>query len=155
MDTQKEANNVVNWVKEYVLSSGAKGVVVGNSGGKDSACVIAIAAKALGSENVIAVAIPINSKASDMEDVKLVADTFKVKTLTVDLTECYNSMQREINKELCNCGHTKTSNEARVNMKPRLRMTTLYSIAQTMGYLVMGTGNLCERTVRVHNKMGG
>ena len=42
-----EANNAINWIKEYVKNSGAKGVVVGNSGGKDSATVIAMATKAL------------------------------------------------------------------------------------------------------------
>jgi len=44
--------------------------------------------------------------------------------------------------------------EALINMKPRLRMLTLYSIAQTLGYLVIGTGNLSESMVRIYNKMG-
>ena len=43
----KEANNAISWIKEYVENSGTKGVVVGNSGGKDSATVIAMATKAL------------------------------------------------------------------------------------------------------------
>lgn len=46
-NVEQEVNKIITWIKEYVKESGAKGVVIGNSGGKDSAVVIAIAAKAL------------------------------------------------------------------------------------------------------------
>ena len=57
----KEAENAIKWIKEYVQKTGAKGVVVGNSGGKDSATVIAMSVKALGKENVLTVSMPCNS----------------------------------------------------------------------------------------------
>ncbi len=121
-------------------------MLFGNSGGKDSAAVIAMAKEALGKDKVLGVAMPCNSASSDLEDAKLVADTFGIKMIEVDLTESFKSLKKAINLDL--------SEEALINMKPRLRMLTLYSIAQTMGYLVIGTGNLSEAMVRIHNKMG-
>ena len=134
----KQIESAINWIKEYVKQIGAKGVVVGNSGGKDSATVIAMATKALGKENVVAVSMPCHSISHDFEDAKLVADTFGVKFLKVDLTNTYNEMEKEIQSAM----GEELSKEATINMKPRLRMTTLYGIAQSLSYLVIGTGNL-------------
>ncbi len=149
-ELEKQAQNAVTWIKEYVKRIGAKGVVVGNSGGKDSATVIAMATKALGKENVIAVSMPCHSISHDFEDAKLVADTFDVKFLKVDLSNTYNEMEKEIQSAM----GKNLSKEATINMKPRLRMTTLYGIAQSLGYLVIGTGNLCEAMVGYTTKWG-
>lgn len=146
----KEAENAIKWIKEYVNKTGAKGVVIGNSGGKDSATVIAMATKALGKENILAISMPCNSVNSDFEDAKLVIDTFEIKSINIDLTATFDTMENSINTAI----EEPLSKESKINMKPRLRMTTLYSIAQTLGYLVIGTGNLSESMVRLYNKMG-
>lgn len=92
-----------------------------------------------------------NSDIKDLEDAKLVADTFNVKFLITDLSESFEILKNEINTKL----ETKSlSYEAQINMKPRLRMINLYAVAQTLGYLVIGTGNLSESMVRLYNKMG-
>ena len=137
---------IINWIYEYVKNSGAKGVVVGNSGGKDSATVIALCAKALGNENVLAITIPCNSKQEDLKDAELVAKTFNVKTMNVDITTVYEKLIEEIGITLVE--------EAKINIKPRLRMTALYSIAQQNNYLVAGTGNKCEIFVGYTTKWG-
>ena len=149
----KEAENAINWIKEYVKNVGAQGVVVGNSGGKDSATVIAMAVKALGKNNVLTIAMPCNSNTADLEDAKLVAEKFNVSLITVDLTNTYNEIENSINNSI-NYLNTELISEAKVNIKPRLRMTTLYGVAQTMGYLVIGTGNLCESIVGYTTKWG-
>lgn len=146
----KEANNAIDWISEYVEKTKAKGIVIGNSGGKDSATVLAMAVKAIGREKVLAVSMPCHSINSDFEDAELVAKTFGVINLKVDLTNSYNEMEKEINDKI----NTELSKEATVNIKPRLRMTTLYGIAQTLGYLVIGTGNLCEAMVGYTTKWG-
>lgn len=146
----KEAENAIKWIKEYVNKTGAKGVVIGNSGGKDSATVIAMATKALGKENILAVSMPCNSVSSDFEDARLVTDTFGINSINIDLTSTFDTMENSINMAI----EETLSKESKINMKPRLRMTTLYSIAQTLGYLVIGTGNLSESMVRLYNKMG-
>ena len=123
----------------------------GNSGGKDSAAVIAMSVKALGKENVLAVSMPCDSAISDFQDAELVANTFGVKLLKIDLSETYSVLKKEIN---INLGENSLNKEALINMRPRLRMTTLYAIAQSMNYLVIGTGNLSEAMVRLYYKMG-
>ena len=145
---KKEMNNAIDWISEYVKKSGVEGVVLGLSGGKDSAVVLAMAVKALGKERVVAVSMPCNSIASDFNDAKECADRFGVKFLTVDLSSIYAEFGKEVSKV------QQLSSEAGINVKPRLRMTTLYSIAQSLGYLVIGTGNLCEAMVGYTTKWG-
>ena len=146
----REAENAIRWIKEYVEKVNAKGVVLGISGGKDSATVLAMAVRALGKENVLAVAMPCNSNFQDLEDARLAVDAFGVKMITIDLSKTYAeleySIQTGISQELIP--------ESKINIKPRLRMTTLYGIAQTYNYLVIGTGNLCESMVGYTTKWG-
>ena len=109
-----------------------------------------MAVKALGKERVVAVSMPCNSVPSDFDDAKLVADAFGVKFIKIDLTQTYLELEREINSNL----DKNLCNESKINIKPRLRMTSLYAIAQTLGYLVIGTGNLCESMVGYTTKWG-
>ena len=145
-----EAENAIKWIKEYVEKTNSNGVVIGNSGGKDSATVIAMAKKALGKNKVLTVSMPCDSKNNDLLDAKLVADNFGVKFLKVDLTDTYNTLESEIKIAL----GEELTDETCVNIKPRLRMTTLYGIASNLNYLVLGTGNLCEAMVGYTTKWG-
>ncbi len=147
---QLEMKNAIKWIQDYVKNSGAKGVVIGNSGGKDSATVLAMAVNAIGKENVLAVSMPCFSISNDFDDAKLVAETFGVRFLKIDLSNCYQEMENSITEQL----NQSLSKESTINIKPRLRMTTLYGIAQTLGYLVIGTGNLCEAMVGYTTKWG-
>ncbi len=144
----EEAENAINWIKEHVRKAGVKGVVVGNSGGKDSATVIAMSTKALGKENVVTVAMPCNSIKEDLEDARLVAKTFDVAFLELNLSNTYNELETALNQNI------NLNKDAKINIKPRLRMTSLYAIAQSLGYLVIGTGNLCEAMVGYTTKWG-
>lgn len=153
-ELKTKTKEAIEWIKEYVNSSGAKGVVVGDSGGKDSACVIAMSAKALGKENVLAISMPCNSIQSDYDDAKLVAEAFDVKFIKKDLTKTYINLEQEINQDIEKIGLNEITKEAKINIKPRLRMITLYAIAQSLGYLVIGTGNLCESMVGYTTKWG-
>ena len=147
-DIEKEVQNIEKWILEYVENAHADGVVIGNSGGKDSATVIALATKALGKERVMTVAMPCNSIKTDIEDAKLVSNKFDVPLIEIDLTNTFNTLEKEIDKNI------KPVAEAKINTKPRLRMTTLYYIAQSLNYLVIGTGNKCEAVVGYTTKWG-
>ena len=147
---KNEIDLIIDWIRNYVKNSGAKGVVLGNSGGKDSAVVIGLCAKALGKENVLAIALPCSSIKQDLDDATLVADHFGVKTFTVDLTSVYNNLCLEIEDQIIETLTTPTT----INIRPRLRMTALYAIAQQYGYLVAGTGNLCEQFIGYTTKWG-
>ena len=129
---EEEANNAIVWIKEYVEKSNVKGVVVGNSGGKDSATVLAMATRALGKERVLAISMPCNSINADFEDAKLVADTFGVKFIKLDLTNTYKELENTLNDGIDELGKSEITREASINIKPRLRMTSLYAVAQTM-----------------------
>ena len=145
---EKEVEQITKWIKEYVETSHSKGVVVGNSGGKDSATVIALATKALGKDKVVTIAMPCNSINTDFEDAKLVADKFEVPLIKIDLSETYKMLETELDKIVI------PKEEAKINAKPRLRMTTLYYVAQSLDYLVIGTGNKCEAVVGYTTKWG-
>lgn len=147
---KNEVNLIIKWIKDYVKNSGARGVIIGNSGGKDSAVVIGLCTKALGSKNVLALALPCSSSLADFEDAKLVADTFGVKMLAIDLTSTYKTLLSSIEKAT----QEQIPNFSSINIRPRLRMTTLYAIGQAKGYLVAGTGNLCETFVGYTTKWG-
>lgn len=147
---KQEIDEIINWIREYVKNSGAKGVVIGNSGGKDSATAIALACKALGRENVLAVTMPCNSNPNDEKDAKLVAETFEVENIRLDLSLIYEDLKKEIETSI----KKEISKSSSINMKPRMRMISLYAYAQTFNYLVMGTGNLSEALVGYTTKWG-
>lgn len=150
---EKEVEEITKWIREYVKKANANGVVIGNSGGKDCATVIALAQKALGKDKVLTITIPCNSIKEDMEDAKLISDAFGVKLLEIDITNTYKELETELDKNI-ESENEYREKEAKINAKPRLRMTTLYYVAQTMNYLVMGTGNKCEATVGYTTKWG-
>lgn len=151
---KEEMNGAIEWIADYVKKSNANGVVVGLSGGKDSATVLAMAIKALGKDKVVAVSMPCNSIASDFDDAKECAEKFGVRFIKIDLTSTYTEFEKNINEQISKVGVDELTREAKINMKPRMRMITLYSIAQSLGYLVIGTGNLCEGMVGYTTKWG-
>lgn len=145
-ELDKTIENIVEWLREQIQNAGAKGIVFGLSGGIDSAVVAALAKKAFPGES-LGVIMPINSNPQDEKDAMLVASTFELDTTTVDLAPVYQSFLKALSFE-------GENNLARVNLKPRLRMMTLYYFAQEMGYLVCGTSNKSELEVGYFTKHG-
>ena len=152
-DIKKEVTRVTKWIREYIESVKADGVVIGNSGGKDSATVIALASTALGKDKVLTVAMPCNSNQSDYEDAKLVAEKFEVPLIEVNLKRTYEELEKELIGKVVPKAEWREK-ESKINTKPRLRMTTLYYLAQNLNYLVIGTGNKCESIVGYTTKWG-
>ncbi len=147
-DWAQEKERRVAFIKKMLASSGAKGVVFGNSGGKDSALVAALCSFA--TDNVLGVIMPCHSKRNfgeDKEDGLAVAEKYGVETMVVDLTEVREKLLAAVGGEL-------TAKAALANIAPRLRMTTLYAIGAEKGYLVAGTGNKSERYMGYFTKWG-
>ncbi|MBU4252698.1 MAG: NAD+ synthase [Candidatus Omnitrophica bacterium] len=136
---------IISWIKQKVNDSGAKGIVLGLSGGIDSAVVAALAKAAVGKNNLLVLFMPCNSNPQDLKDAKLVAHKLRLKSKLVDLSAVYNNFLKVLPGAI---------SLARGNLKPRLRMSTLYYFANKLNYLVCGTGNKSELLVGYFTKYG-
>lgn len=146
MDTQIVIEHIVEWINEKVIDAGCDGVVFGLSGGIDSAVVAAIAKQAF-PENSLGLIMPCHSIEEDEKHARLVADKINLNIEKVDLTSTYDELVKNIKK--------KEHNQlALSNIKPRLRMTTLYYYAQINNYLVLGPTNKSEFVTGYFTKHG-
>lgn len=139
------ADRIVNWLRDYAAGAGARGYVFGLSGGIDSACTAVLCQRAMG-DNALGLLMPCHSEAQDAELACLLGDTFGLRTVTVALEPAYDALLAAL--------PPGTPDLARANIKPRLRMSALYALAQTHGYLVAGTGNRSELAVGYYTKYG-
>ncbi len=148
-DYQKEFDARVAFIRDLVESSGVEGIVFGNSGGKDSA-LVGILCKAA-CDNTVGIIMPCASQrnfGSDRDDGNALAEQFGIETRTVDLTPVREAAAEAI-------GTVTDINDASLaNIAPRLRMTTLYTIAGSEGRLVAGTGNRSEAYMGYFTKWG-
>jgi len=142
-----EVEKRVAWIQQILTTSQLEGIVVGNSGGKDSATVLALSK--LATKNVLSVIMPCKSLNSDATAAKSVAKKFEVENIRIDLSKSYDLLQEEIFKAV-----KITNQKAYFNLKPRLRMTVLYTVAQCKNYLVAGTGNRSEIELGYFTKWG-
>lgn len=148
-DWKKETEDRVEFIRDLVSRTGVKGIIYGNSGGKDSALVSILCKMAC--DNTVGVIMPCCSERNYGEDTdhgNLVAEQFKIETRTVDLTESKKALLHALE------GVTEINNSADINIAPRLRMTTLYAIGAAEGLLVAGTGNRSERYMGYFTKWG-
>lgn len=157
-DAEKETKKIIKFIRDYYKKNNLKGVVLGISGGKDSAVVAALFSKALGSENVLGVTLPCHSKIEDKNDAKLVANKYGFELINIDLTDAYDSFINQINL-LGNYSEEELKN-SNINIKPKLRMSSVYYLAALYSsikggtYLVAGTSNRCELHVGYFTKGG-
>ena len=139
-------DRIVKWLLDYVNASGAGGFVLGLSGGVDSATALALAVRAVGAERILGVLMPCYSQPEDAALGHLVAEAYSVSTIMVDLGSAYDALLANLPPS----DHPLAAS----NLKPRLRMTTLYYLAQSRNYLVLGSGNRTELAVGYFTKYG-
>lgn len=157
-NAEKVTDGIINFIQEYYKKNNLKGAVIGISGGKDSGVVAGLFAKALGSENVVGIWMPCHSKKEDKEKAYLVAKTFGFELKEFDLTDIYDNYVKQI-KEINEVDDNNLI-DANINIKPRLRMSTLYYYAAMLSsinkgtYIVPGTSNKCELFVGYFTKGG-
>lgn len=135
---------ISGWIAKMVKSSGAKGIVLGMSGGLDSSVAAVLCRMALG-RNVLGLIMPCHSNQGDSIHALLLAKKFRIKTETIDLTETYGTLLKTL---------PEGNRVPLANIKPRLRMLTLYYFANLKRYLVVGTGNKSEILLGYATKHG-
>lgn len=157
-NAKKEKDKIVKFIRNYFKENNVGGVVIGISGGKDSGVVAGLFSEAIGSENIIGVTLPCHSKNTDKTDALRVSNYYGFEMIDIDLTDTYETFKKQINK-LGRYTDSELKNSD-INVKPRLRMTSLYYVAalysalRNKTYIVAGTGNKCEEFVGYFTKGG-
>ena len=144
------ADHLTAWIHDQVTASDGAGAVFGLSGGIDSAVVAALAKRAF-PHHTLGVIMPCHSDPRDADDAALVAHHFGVPTSTVDLAGVHDTLLAQLASCCSDMGMSRMTD---ANIKPRLRMTTLYAFANQLGYRVLGTGNRAEITIGYFTKYG-
>jgi NAD+ synthase len=159
-----QSTDIVNWLRQRAAAAGARGFVVGLSGGIDSA-VVARLCQVASPGAVVGVLMPCHSDPRDEADARLLADHFGIPTVRVDLGPTFDRLVEDLSAAVTRLPADQQpvapdealDIRARVplaNVKPRLRMTSLYFVANSLNYLVVGTGNRSELTIGYFTKYG-
>ncbi|MCL2628810.1 MAG: NAD(+) synthase [Oscillospiraceae bacterium] len=146
---KEETEKRVLFIQKQLENSGAKGLVFGNSGGKDSALVGILCKKAC--DDTVALIMPCCSDCNygdDLTDALMISNLYRIDTRKVDLTKTAETLIKALGEA------TKLTKQAETNIAPRLRMTSLYAVAATENRLVAGTGNKSERHMGYFTKWG-
>jgi NAD+ synthase len=155
------APDIVTWLRGRAAAARASGFVFGLSGGVDSAVVARLCQLAM-PEGVRGVIMPCHSDPQDEADARLVAEEFQIPIVRVDLGRTFDVLTDEIDRGLARpvpVIHAAATGEpaarlAQANLKPRLRMATLYFLATIHNALVAGTGNRSEIAIGYFTKYG-
>lgn len=135
---------ITKWLKQQVKSARAKGLILGLSGGVDSALVGALAKKTF-PKHTLALLLPCETPGRELSDSRLIARQLNLRIKLINLTSLYQKLKQIL----------PTANRiAQANLKPRLRMMILYYFANQRNYLVLGTGNKSELMVGYFTKHG-
>ncbi len=145
----KVKNDIVQWIKDWfeLNGKGCKGVV-GISGGKDSSVVAALLVEALGKENVVGVLMP-KGEQFDIDVSITLCEFLDIKYYTVNINDAYNGLMKELEKS-----GVPINTQAVTNLPPRIRMSTVYAVSQSVNGRVANTCNLSEDWVGYSTRYG-
>jgi len=150
LDWVEVETKITRFIKDYVLKSKAKGIVLGLSGGIDSSTVAALSAKAIGGNNVLGLMLPEKEtyNPKDIEHAKIIAEKFGLKTEIIDITPVLEAFRKSMQifddkDRLC-----------KGNLKARTRMVYLYYYANRLSLIVCGSSDKSETMIGYFTKWG-
>ena len=145
-DAKAAKDACVEWIREFFEKNGPGcNAVVGISGGKDSSVVAALCVEALGRDRVIGVLMP-NGEQPDIDMARLLVEHLGIRNYTVNIKEALDALKSAIPLEM--------SAQSLTNLPPRIRMSTLYAVSQSMNGRVANTCNLSEDWVGYSTRYG-
>lgn len=135
--------NMIEWIKERMVNAGGNKAIIGISGGKDSSVIAALCVKALGKENVIGVLMPdgIQGDISDSKGLCIFLDIYNIVVNIEEMTKGFLHSIKKIDESII----SSISKQTKLNLPPRVRMTLLYAISQSIdNSRVINTSNISE-----------
>lgn len=146
-NAEETKNKCVAWIREFFENNGPGcNAVVGISGGKDSSVVAALCVEALGRDRVIGVLMPCGVQ-SDIDMAQKLVEHLGIKSYEINIENAVNGLMNEL-KDIEVTTQTKT------NLPPRIRMSTLYAVSQSVNGRVANTCNLSEDWVGYSTRYG-
>ena len=138
----------VDWIRDFFEKNGPDcNAIIGISGGKDSSVVAALCVEALGKDRVVGVLMPCGEQ-SDIDMAKCLVEHLGIRSVEVNIKSTVDALLAEIEEV------TELTSQTRINLPPRVRMTTLYAIGQSMNGRVANTCNLSEDWVGYSTRYG-
>lgn len=147
-DVVKVKDECVQWIRDFFEENGPGcNAVLGISGGKDSSVVAALCVEALGKDRVIGVLMP-NGEQADIDMSKLLVNHLGIKHYIVNIKDAYQGLLGAFPEDL------EITDQTRINLAPRIRMSTVYAISQSNNGRVANTCNLSEDWVGYSTRYG-
>lgn len=146
-------NECTEWIRQQAKTAHFSKAVIGISGGKDSTIAAALCCRALGAENVHGLLLP-NHTQSDIDDSIEVCKVLGIKYDTVNIGPIYDAFVLQHNIFVKGAEDNRLSEDALINLAPRIRMTMIRLYGQSNHYRMCGTGNYSEITVGYCTKDG-
>jgi NAD+ synthase len=148
-DVKKVTKDCIEWIREFFKENGPTcNAVIGISGGKDSSVAAALCVEALGKDRVIGVLMP-KGEQSDIDCAKQLVEFLGIKSYEVNIYDAVTGIENALAK-----AGIEESEQARINLPPRIRMSTLYAVSQSFNGRVVNTCNLSEDWVGYSTRYG-
>ena len=145
-NAEKVKDECVQWIRDFFEHNGPGcNAVIGISGGKDSSVVAALCAEALGKDRVIGVLMPCGEQ-QDIDMARLLVKHLGIRHYIINIKDAVDGITRNIPFEM--------SSQSRINLPPRIRMSTLYAVSQSHNGRVVNTCNLSEDWVGYSTRYG-
>jgi NAD+ synthase len=151
-------DRIVAWLRERASASRTRGFAFGLSGGIDSA-VVGRLCQIAAPQRVVGLLLPCYSHPQDEDDARAVGEAFSIPVIKVELNSTFDALTETLHAVVKGWRtHVDVPDIKQqvpeANLKPRLRMTTIYFVANALNYLVAGTGNRCELELGYFTKYG-
>lgn len=153
-DAKEMKERVVAWIRDFFEENGPGcNAVLGISGGKDSSVCAALCVEALGKDRVVGVLMP-NGEQADIDMSRLLVEHLGIRYLVVNIQDSYEGALNGIRGAEQHGMELELSRQTLINLAPRIRMSTVYAVSQSMNGRVVNTCNQSEDWVGYSTRYG-